>query len=977
MNESHWVQQVLQQSEGSVLIIFVQVADHAGPIYSKSKNAEWTVEHLGEEALKQCTIMKWTCGDFGSPGGFESHLEKYGEQLLEASRHATSVSKFNSLIIMVMTLMPAKLSLKQIVFVGDGLGSLVVLQSKGNVATCFFGAILAGIPLKDDTGPATREWLFRQPRDHREMLHPTLNSLFEKTAKFRTRLSVSEDFGEQFARNLQNLIEHLNRTRSFLYNARRVGLSPSQYVRSNRLVLTDHDIMEALHLAQEEATMEAHKIRLNHSDGSINRKEWDTLAELIDICSSIECDLWRDASMYHDANTPQRVDFGGTRIALFSWESPEALVDWDLSRETSDYLDTISISGRDSRFEALSCKTYLRKYWGNLGVRIASLLLTAAAQVYENKGETITPPVYDKDQLFLYAFPTHVLLLSNHADIYLYSQSREIVQWFCQTFRSLKQDEKGVDQGLQISRSFAIHHHLCKECGSEDSCFLLQPIMPFKPSRADCWTSLFKHGIVAEISDDRFVPPDDFEGIEIEFQLMASLAAVTSYYWLETDHTAGFILLGFFTALVPVSMHTSGAIEWHFESSYAKVLDSMQPDHQTAPSEVLCPLDLESTQGSWAPIKDPAGLHAKRCFVGLWPQAEVLLGSEGAEYDMGESNLPCLSKALHFEGAELAGALGGAAGPVQPIFQGTAVYKLRSHVQQFEKATCYAAALNILTRQVALVYDRQSDIGWLVPQLSLLLHLCHVYYAIHHGTSGQPDPIPWALPSSDGASAALEAFSGSNEVVVTSHGPHKKVLLENVLLTLNANFMQTHRTKRSPTPTIVGSKKLYFSELMDQVTQPPGGSPLRVLKTSKLPATKAWLDIINHVDALFVCKNIGQAIGFAGVLCPSNNTSNPNGPSQTPTSVTGCQCSEIPQNRGYLVAHINCLQRVLSRSPLACNLTGQPFHPKNKHSLWTCPVQVLQNLEKLDTHKEQVANSTLGGPPEGAIVFGRLKGSWF
>ncbi|THX40019.1 hypothetical protein D6D10_03819 [Aureobasidium pullulans] len=906
MNESHWVQQVLQQSEGSVLIVFVQVADHAGPIYSKSKNAEWTVEHLGEEALKQCTIMKWTCGDFGPPGGFESHLEKYGEQLLEASRHATSVSKSNSLIIMVMTLMPAKLSLKQIVFVGDGLGSLVVLQalssiashpqSKGNVATCFFGAILAGIPLKDDTGPATREWLFRQPRDHREMLHPTLNSLFEKTAKFRTLLSVSADFGEQF---------------------------------------------------------------IEHSDGSINRKEWDTLAELIDVCSSIECDLWRDANMYHDANTPQRVDFGSTRIALFSWESPEALVDWDLSRETSDYLDTISISGRDSRFEALSCKTYLRKYWGNLGVRIASLLLTAAAQVYENKGETITPPVYDKHQLFLYAFPTHVLLLSNRANIHLYSQSCEIVQWFCQTFRSLKQDEKGVDQGLQISRSFALHHHLYKEYGSENSCFLLQPVMPFKPSRADCWTSLFKHGIVAEISDDRFVPPDDFEGIEIDFQLMVSLAAVTSYYWLETDHTAGFILLGFFTALVPVSMHTSGAIEWHFESRYPKVLDSMQPDHQTAPSE------------------DPAGLHAKRCFVGLWPQAEVLLGSEGAEYDMGESNLPCLSKALHFEGAELAGALGGAAGPVQPIFQGTAVYKLRSHVQQFEKATCYAAALNILTRQVALVYDRQSDIGWLVPQLSLLLHLCHVYYAMHHGTSGQPDPIPWALPSSDGASAALEAFSGSNEVVITSHGPHNKVLLENVLLTLNANFMQTHRTKRSPTPTIVGSKKLYFSELMDQVTQPPGGSPLRVLKTSKLPATKAWLDIINHVDALFVCKNIGQAIGFAGVLCPSNNTSNPNGPSQTPTPVTGCQCSEIPHGQGYLVAHNKCLQRVLSRSPLACNLAGQPFDPQNKHSLWTCPVQVLQNLEKLDSHKERVANPPPGGPPEGAIVFGRLKGSWF
>ncbi|KEQ80192.1 hypothetical protein M438DRAFT_112339 [Aureobasidium pullulans EXF-150] len=952
--------EVLQWSEGSVLIIFVQAPDPAGSEPSKGNNADWTVEHLGDEALEQCTTAKWTCRDLDPLGRLGPELERYGIRLIQASGSAIH------------------LSLKHIVFVGDGLGSLVVLQAlssivshpqpMGNVATCFFGAMLVGIPPKGDKGPLTREWL---------ELEPTLDSLYEKTANFHAPLSVFEDFGELFIKELQNLIKNLDGKGDFLHNALRSGLSPSEYVLSNRQALTDHDIMEALHLAQWHATKEAGRISSSHLDGSIDWKIWDTLAERIDICSSIESEFWCNANIRRDFDIPQSVDFGGTKIALLSWELPEAVRDWDLSRQLSDYLDSISISGRDGRFEALDCNTYLRKYWGNLGVRIASLLLTAAAQVYWDKGETITLPVDDKDGLVVFAFPTHVLLLTEYKDTYLDSRFCEIAQWFCQTFRIPKTEEKEIDQGLQISRSIALDHRLLGEERSGDLCFLLQPLMPFNPSRADCWTSLFKLGIVAEISDDKFVPLDDFEGIEIDFQLMVSLAAVTSYYWLETDHTAGFILLGFFTALVPVSMHTSGAIEWHFESNYPKVLESIQLDHQTAPPEFLCPLDLESTQGLWVPIKDTTRLHTKRCFVGLWPQAEVFLGSEGAEYALGESNLPCLSKALHFEGAELAGALGGAAGPVQPIFQGTAVYKLRSHVQQFEKATCYAAALNILTRQVALVYDRQSDIGWLVPQLSLLLHLCHVYYAMHHGTSGQPDPIPWALPSSDGASAALEAFSGSNEVVVTSHGPHKKVLLENVLLTLNANFMQTHRTKRSPTPTIVGSKKLYFSELMDQVTQPPGGSPLRVLKTSKLPATKAWLDIINHVDALFVCKNIGQAIGFAGILCPSNNTSNPNGPSGPPTSVADCQCSEIPHGQGYLVAHNKCLRRVLSRSPLACNLAGQPFDPQNKHSLWTCPVQVLQNLEKLDSHKERVANPPPGGPPEGAIVFGRLKGSWF
>lgn len=54
----------------------------------------------------------------------------------------------------------------------------------------------------------------------------------------------------------------------------------------------------------------------------------------------------------------------------------------------------------------------------------------------------------------------------------------------------------------------------------------------------------------------------------MSFDLMATLAVVETYHYLQHSDTAGgLILLGFFTALVPVRFSQSGAIQWHFEFS--------------------------------------------------------------------------------------------------------------------------------------------------------------------------------------------------------------------------------------------------------------------------------------------------------------------------------------------------------------------------------------------------------------------------
>lgn len=82
---------------------------------------------------------------------------------------------------------------------------------------------------------------------------------------------------------------------------------------------------------------------------------------------------------------------------------------------------------------------------------------------------------------------------------------------------------------------------------------------------------------------------------------------------------------------------------------------------------------------------------------------------------------------------------------------------------------------------------------------------------------------------------------------------------EHVLLCLDVNFLETHKTKRLlPTTS---------SKLMTQVTQPPGGSALRVLETYNLPSIKAWARIIDRVGAALVCRDLDQAIDFLSAPC--------------------------------------------------------------------------------------------------------------
>lgn len=749
---------------------------------------------------------------------------------------------------------------------------------------------------------------------------------------------------------------------------------------------------------------------------------WQTLKERLEICCLFKetnsGSLWIPG--VYD-NMFQRIlpQAPATRdrytICLYAWEVPEFIESWEqapsissgniMATARSRFFNTITISGRNTFFEATTCEQYLTKRWGELGTRVANWILDAALLVpmakdgapgIQSTGHLVAPVtrlddingLIDVDApaktALAYAFPNHLCLLSQNAAQSEAIAMKDIAEWLCKTFRPIAD---GHTMGLQKSRTV----ELVDFQGDvfEHVAFALPPLSPLNIERDNCWIPLFERGIVAEseVSRDR----QDPAGIEMSFELMTTLAAVETYHYIQHQGDAGgLILLGFFTALVPILLHESGVFQWHFE--YTEV-------------DVLQANDLESTQHPWAFVEKPADLARRRCIVGMWPQANIMLGVEGTKLDLEDSGLAHLSKVSRPSGFELTAAVGITGGPVQGIVQATRTYVNQATIQRFIRPNLYVRALDRLSQAVALVYDCKSHIGWLVPQTSLLLHLCHAYYARLSSGKGLADPIPWAKASTDGAAAAGAALRGAGDIVVSRVGDHAddKLLLRQLLVDLNSNLQATQATRQRPKKMFRWTKEVYFAELQDQFLEPDNGSALRVLNPSEWPSIEAWLEITSKVDGLLVCKNLDQAIALVGSSCSPNNQSqqasnnnnniinNNNTTTAATTTLTTTQaqllthlatcssCAKVPEGRGYLVAHAWCLQNVLKRPSLIAGRdmatwiqNGKPFdvhlHAPNE-SIWTHPEKVLQSFAKPE--RGSVCNKTGGHTVEGAVVFGK------
>lgn len=686
-----------------------------------------------------------------------------------------------------------------------------------------------------------------------------------------------------------------------------------------------------------------------------------------------QLDLLKSLGNERPTTSPEAVNIGSTWQGWLrcEWELPSVsrqLRGLQPSEVQSLLEDFVIITGSSSDMECSTCAQFLRKEWRESGLRALEVLGRGVCQL--EKASTGSSRPKGNQDVEIYAMETHIII-GVGVDQPDAQSFVDAIVWVCAAIRvnPLREADSGKRTQLQMSkatqlffftsvRSQALVYGLERltDCSDED-------IGP----QAKCWKGLFSSGIVA------FHPLGRREGagLKISFDMMLHLSGVENIYHID----GGIILLGFLTALVPISYdEDTNIVQWHFEEVGA------------LSGGLLKPCSLPSVRGKWYKTQDINILRSSKCFLGWLARANILLGTQQlVENSQNVLKWSTGTKEHHQsarrEGFEAAGQLGFTAGPINTNLQLVRTWRFHSNVQHFHRHEQYSTALRLARGNVAIIIDSQSKQVWLVPMLSVVLHLCHRYFQEHNHDS-RTDPLPFADPTPDGASEAARVLESSGEVIVFGTvGGADSENLRQLFLRINTNLLNASATREKS-----NKKTLFASELMAMITEPGRGSPLK-----KMPApadAESWVGLLEKVDFVGICANIGH------LIMP-----------ETPP-ISSCTCSVLPSDNYLLAAHIRCLDALSKRAGdgirdslnKACRLGDTVFWNADKVHWTSCPAGIHESIwNEKDKILQQISNKEKGKgknvslnaqsvpqrdlPEDGAVVFGggpsrRIIQSW-
>lgn len=635
------------------------------------------------------------------------------------------------------------------------------------------------------------------------------------------------------------------------------------------------------------------------------------------------------------------------------WELPSVVEQLreSISSEIGTLLGNfVTITGSPEGMECSTCAQYLEKTWKEPG-RMALEVLSRGVSILETSSQTLEIHVTD----------THITI-GVERDQQDAQSFVDAIVWVCTAVRvnPKKHADFGERSQLQMSKASqlmsikSVHPQVLvygladlTECSDQE----LGP-------QAKCWTGLFRSGIVAFHSCER----PWGAGLEISFDMMIHLSGVENVYEID----GGVIFVGFSTALVPTSRdETTNSVQWHFE------------EVNGTSSELLRPCSLPSILGSWYKSRDVNMLRSSKCFVGWFARANVLLGTRQLVVNSHNRLNWSIETKEHRQSARMEGfqanvQLGFTAGPINTALQVGRTWRFHSNVQHYYRHEQYSTALRLCRGNVAIVIDSESKQVWLVPMLSLILHLCHRYFQeVNHGCH-RDNPLPFANPSPDGALEAARALETSGHVLVFgATGDPDAENLRQLFLRINTNLLNAAGT-REPS----NKKTLFASELMAMVTEPGRGSPLKKIKAAA--DAESWVGLLARVDFVGVCANIGHLIE------PDLSSTYP------------CTCSALPSDRDLLAAHVRCLDALSQREGESirnslnrvCRLGEKVFWnmgnlywtscPAGGHDpIWNEKDKILQRISSKEKGKGRGVQGVNGLtvpqqflPEDGVVVFG-------
>lgn len=460
-----------------------------------------------------------------------------------------------------------------------------------------------------------------------------------------------------------------------------------------------------------------------------------------------------------------------------------------------------------------------------------------------------------------------------------------------------------------------------------------------------CWHPLFPNTVIAYGFP---VPSRSAEmGVEIPFDVMLRLARIT--YAVTYDD--GLVLSGFSTLLFPSAHHKpqsqaetqSNSVQWH--------LVTRAHDH----TRISAGVELAQHDHLWVKINDEELLRSARTFLGHCKVSCVHLGTKNSGFsDVSQSSLaddksnPAISVRSGTIGTSGMGILGAAMNVEAILPRGLA---------RLTKIDSYNDILRTAKNMPIILYDADKQQAWLVPALSIILHMAHAWKAKY----APKVQLPYAKPDWDGGQAAFNIIAESSrlelERSLEDDTPYfLKDLVKRLWEHLISCFDCTNLDTRRGRGTIeFGNPKLRGWEYRDIIDPPPVCSKMKeqILDRSGC----GWENLTEDV-LLLVCKGLGE------VIQPAK---------------PGALCAEIyPVQRGmkYLTASVACLRHLSQTRGMGetcIQLADHVFWPPPSPNLFDdcthgddqpCH-KALQRLVPKEVHGPATAV-----PAEGAVLFG-------
>ncbi|KAL8795028.1 MAG: hypothetical protein Q9195_002476 [Heterodermia aff. obscurata] len=642
----------------------------------------------------------------------------------------------------------------------------------------------------------------------------------------------------------------------------------------------------------------------------------------------------------------------GTATFVISWDLQEYLqqelgIDQESPEAITMLCNMLTITGTANEAYATTLKDYMSWRWGDSCIDTPSFFRSLiSGQPFPS---SIVFDTFEIRYGSNYWTPKDTCIVVKADRSALISLAEQLA-WLSAVIRIAKQDEiSNSEVSFQVS-------------ADKEMTFEIVPsdLQKVEEDSSTCWLPLFKSSIIAS----GFPIPERAgqKGIELPFSLITDQSGML----YPMTYNGGIYLRGFSSLLYPTARSDDGtSVQWHLIESSST--------HEPLAAGTLP--EFESTRNHefpWLRCTEIEKLaSAQRTFLGYCRHVTVNLGTpEGTEEAVlrqvahskadDESPNPGLQIKTLTAGTPGAGILAFMAG-TEIVRQQGLVHAANERIRQRFVGMCEQAR-----DRPVIVYDEARHIGWMVPTLSVILHMAHLWASQKNDLLA---PVPHARAQWDAGEAALATIKANvdrelrNELTGEANLCLRS-LVEDFMVSLHEKFEMQELAKKAPKPTVRAElPKLYGWDLLDIVKS-------NLTHRRELGMSEGWMKLSENILVLF-CREVGEIIRPAqdATLC---NSWNP-----------------VPPNHHYLAATVSCLQNLSvarggDENDVCLKLSNSAYWLSTSESLFDdCETTEIQTsssahctCNKVPQHiigKHDVSKDATQPPKKGAVLFGTRK----